>query len=252
MANDKTPKDNQENTQPQVEETQANPSNEEAEGLGKLYEENKMLVFGVLAVGIAIGVFFFLNAEEDEKENNEIVQSPSVTAYFETPVAEDNDSEQTDSGKIESKKSVSEKSKIEGFFNSPPAGIEKTSDAPALLLAAARDFDNGKFEEAQSLLKQWEAPEGYTWIKQSLEADIVSSLDKWDEARKLYDEAIESAPKDRPKIYLSLVLKDYLFHFTLKEKEKAAERKDEILAFPDHYLYFQYPWENGSKGYSLE
>ena len=66
MANDKTPQDNQENTQPQVKETQVNPSKEEAEGLGKLYEENKMLVFGVLAVGIVIGVFFFLNAKNDE------------------------------------------------------------------------------------------------------------------------------------------------------------------------------------------
>ena len=112
MANDKTPKDNQENTQPQVEETQANPSNEEAEGLGKLYEENKMLVFGVLAVGIAIGVFFFLNAEEDEKENNEIVQSPSVTPYFETPIAEDNDSEQTDSGKLSQKNPFLRKARL--------------------------------------------------------------------------------------------------------------------------------------------
>ena len=233
MANDKTPQDNQENTQPQVEETQVNPSKEEAEGLGKLYEENKMLVFGVLAVGIAIGVFFFLNAKDDENENNEIVQSPSVAAYFTNP-------------------SDSKKSEIEGFFNSPPAGIENTSDAPALLLAAAREFDNEKYEEAHSLLKQWEAPEGYAWIKHSLEADIVSSLGEWENARNLYDQAIESAPKDRPKIYLSLVLKDYLFHLHLEEKDKAAERKDEILAFSDHHLYYQYPTDEGPKGYSVE
>ena len=176
---------------------------------------------------------------EDENESSEITQSSRVAAYFPNP----SDS-QTGSG--------SKKSEIEGFFNSPPAGIENTSDGLALLLAAAREFDNGNYEEAHSLLKQWEAPEGYAWIKQSLEADIVASLGDWENARNLYDEAIESAPKDRPKIYLSLVLKDYLFHLHLEEKDKAAERKGEILAFSDHHLYYQYSTDQGPKGYSLE
>ena len=61
MANDNTPKDNQENAQHQVEETQVNSSSDESEGLSKLYEDNKMMILGVLAIGIAVAVFMFMS-----------------------------------------------------------------------------------------------------------------------------------------------------------------------------------------------
>ena len=231
MANDKTPTDNQENPVSQVEETPvASEQEDEAQGLGKLYEENKTLIFGILAVGIAIGVFFFFNAKDDDEASNDEPQKEVVAKY-----SGDNERQ----------------TEVEGFFNSPPLGIEDAPDEPAVLLGAAAEFDAGNFEKALSLLNQWDAPAGYSWIKYSLEADIVSSLEEWSKAGNLYDMAIDNAPKDRPKIYLSLVFKDYLFHTHQKEEGKATQRKMEIFEFPDHHLYFQFPTENGTSAYSL-
>ena len=229
MANDKTPTENQENPVSQVEETPvASEQEDEAQGLGKLYEENKTLIFGILAVGIAIGVFFFFNAKDDDEASNDEPQAEVVKLFEEdTPGL------------------------IKGFFNNPPLGIEAAPEEPAVLLGAAAEFDAGNFEKALSLLNQWDAPAGYSWIKYSLEADIVSSLEEWSKAGNLYDMAIDNAPKDRPKIYLSLVLKDYLFHTHQKEEGKATQRKMEIFEFPDHHLYFQFPTENGTSAYSL-
>ena len=80
MANDKTPKDNQENPVSQVEESQVNSEQEdEAEGLGKLYEENKTMIFGILAIGIAVGVFLFMSIA-DELDDVAIAKDESAQA----------------------------------------------------------------------------------------------------------------------------------------------------------------------------
>ena len=238
MANDKTPKDNQENTQHQVEETQVNSSNDEAEGLGKLYEDNKMMILGVLAIGIAVAAFMFMSnkntADELANANRGNSQSEIGAAYANDSLA------------------LSNASKVAGYFNTIPTGIENASEESAKLLAATREFDNGNFEEALSFLNQWEAPEGYAWIQHSLEGDIVSSQGDMEAAGVHYDEAITNAPNDRPKILLSLLLKDALYHIHTNDMPSAHSRCEEINAFPDHHLYLQYNAGGRVTGYSID
>lgn len=237
MANDNTPKDNQENAQHQVEETQVNSSSDESEGLGKLYEDNKMMILGVLAIGIAVAVFMFMSNKNtaDELANG---PSPDDSGVFGEAYANDS--------------TLTNESKVAGYFNAIPVGIENAPEASAQLLAATREFDNGNFEEALSFLNQWEAPEGYSWIKHSLEGDIVSSQGDMESAGKLYDEAIANAPSDRPKILLSLLLKDALYHIHMNDMPAAHSRCQEINVFPDHHLYLQYDAGGRIAEYSID
>ena len=238
MANDKTPKDNQENAQHQVEESQVNSSNDEAEGLGKLYEDNKTMILGVLAIGIAVAAFMFMSnkntADELANANRGNSQSEIGAAYANDSLA------------------LSNASKVAGYFNTIPTGIENASEESAKLLAATREFDNGNFKEALSFLNQWEAPEGYAWIQHSLEGDIVSSQGDMEAAGVHYDEAIANAPTDRPKILLSLLLKDALYHIHTNDMPSAHSRCEEINAFPDHHLYLQYNAGGRVTGYSID
>ena len=238
MANDKTPKDNQENAQHQVEESQVNSSNDEAEGLGKLYEDNKTMILGVLAIGIAVAAFMFMSnkntADELSNANRGNSQSEIGAAYANDSLA------------------LSNASKVAGYFNTIPTGIENASEESAKLLAATREFDNGNFEEALLFLNQWEAPEGYAWIQHSLEGDIVSSQGDMEAAGVHYDEAIANAPTDRPKILLSLLLKDALYHIHTNDMPSAHSRCEEINAFPDHHLYLQYNAGGRVTGYSID
>lgn len=238
MANDKTPKDNQENAQHQVEESQVNSSNDEAEGLGKLYEDNKTMILGVLAIGIAVAAFMFMSnkntADELANANRGNSQSEIGAAYANDSLA------------------LSNASKVAGYFNTIPTGIENASEESAKLLAATREFDNGNFKEALLFLNQWEAPEGYAWIQHSLEGDIVSSQGDMEAAGVHYDEAIANAPTDRPKILLSLLLKDALYHIHTNDMPSAHSRCEEINAFPDHHLYLQYNAGGRVTGYSID
>ncbi|MEC8757366.1 MAG: tetratricopeptide repeat protein [Bacteroidota bacterium] len=237
MANDNTPKDNQENAQHQVEETQVNSSSDESEGLGKLYDDNKMMILGVLAIGIAVAVFMFMS---NKNTADELANSLSAGGSGEFGEAYANDSTLTNA------------SKVAGYFNAIPAGIENAPEESAQLLAATREFDNGNFEEALSFLNQWDAPEGYSWIQHSLEGDIVSSQGDMESAGKLYDEAIANAPSDRPKILLSLLLKDALYHIHMNDMPSAHSRCQEINAFPDHHLYLQYDAGGRVAEYSID
>ena len=237
MANDTTPKDNQENAQHQVEETQANPSNDEAEGLGKLYEDNKTMILGVLAIGIAVAVFMFMSNKNTADDLDSIVSAGDSGEFGN---AYEDDSILTNA------------KKVAGYFNTIPAGIENASEESAQLLAATREFDNGNFEQALSFLNQWEAPEGYSWIRHSLEGDIVSSQGDMESAGMLYDDAIANAPTDRPKILLSLLLKDALYHIHMKDMPSAHSRCQEINAFPDHHLYLQYEMGGRAAEYSVD
>ena len=238
MANDKTPKDNQENTQHQVEEAKANASNEEAEGLSKLKEGHLFAMLIALAIGIAVAAFIFMSNKDmaDELANAQKGKPRSeISQYYE------NDS-----------LALTNARKVAGYFNTIPTGIENASEESAKLLAATREFDNGNFEEALSFLNQWEAPEGYSWIQHSLEGDIVSSQGDMEAAGVHYDEAIANAPTDRPKILLSLLLKDALYHIHTNDMPSAHSRCEEINAFPDHNLYLQYNAGGRVTGYSID
>lgn len=237
MENDKTPKDNHENAQHQVEETQVDSSNDEAEGLGKLYEDNKTMILGALAIGIAVAVLMFMS---NKNTADELPNGMSAGGSGEFGEAYANDS------------SLTNANKVAGYFNTIPAGIENASEESAQLLAAAREFDNGNFEEALTFLNQWEAPEGYSWIRHSLEGDIVSSLGDMESAGKHYDEAITNAPTDRPKILLSLLLKDVIYHIRTNDMPSAHSRCQEINEFPDHHLYLQYDAGGGVAEYSID